>query len=53
MSLFGIFGKREKRLKEAIDLSVLHTDVHSHLIPGIDDGSPDMATSMELLKEFE
>lgn len=53
MSLFGIFGKREKRLKETIDLSVLHTDVHSHLIPGIDDGSPDMATSMELLKEFE
>ena len=38
MGLFDLFGRKEKRLKEAIDLSVLSTDIHSHLIPGVDDG---------------
>ncbi len=28
----------------------LKVDMHSHLIPGIDDGSPDVATSLELVR---
>ncbi len=28
-------------------------DMHSHLIPGIDDGSPDMATTIQMLKHFK
>ncbi len=32
------------------DLSFLKADMHSHLLPGIDDGSPDMATSLKLVK---
>lgn len=28
----------------------LKVDMHSHLIPGIDDGSPDVATSLQLLR---
>lgn len=32
------------------DLSIIHTDMHSHIIPGIDDGSPDMDTSVTLIK---
>lgn len=31
------------------DLSVLKTDVHSHFIPGIDDGSPNMEESLKLI----
>jgi protein-tyrosine phosphatase len=32
------------------DLSVIGTDMHSHLLPGIDDGSPDWKTSLELIR---
>lgn len=29
---------------------ILTTDLHSHILPGIDDGSPDVETSLELLR---
>ena len=35
------------------DLSWLGTDLHSHLLPGIDDGSPDISDSIELLKGLQ
>lgn len=42
----------KKKENKATDLSWIGTDMHSHLVPGIDDGSPDMATSLELVKGF-
>ena len=53
MSVFGrIFGKKE-RLLPAADLSVLGTDVHSHFIPGIDDGAKTLEESLSLLEAMQ
>ena len=30
-----------------------HTDLHAHILPGIDDGSPDPATSIALLRQMQ
>src|SRR5215203_2567070 len=43
----------QKKKSTSIDLSWLQTDMHSHLLPGIDDGSPDITTSLELIKGFQ
>jgi len=48
-----IFGKKKEVLLEPLDISVLEVDMHSHLIPGIDDGSKTMEESLEILKEFK
>jgi tyrosine-protein phosphatase YwqE len=42
-----------KKKPEITDLSWLGTDLHSHLLPGIDDGSQDMDTSIALLHGFK
>ncbi|HYH14038.1 MAG TPA: CpsB/CapC family capsule biosynthesis tyrosine phosphatase, partial [Flavisolibacter sp.] len=42
-----------KKKKEPVDLSWLGVDIHSHLIPGIDDGSPDMASSIALIRDMQ
>ena len=46
-----LFPKKEVTI-EPISLDFLNNDIHSHLIPGIDDGSPDMETTMSLLEKF-
>jgi tyrosine-protein phosphatase YwqE len=43
-----LFGKEQ--LEEPLNFSVVKDDMHSHLIPGIDDGAPDMESSINLIK---
>jgi tyrosine-protein phosphatase YwqE len=46
------FFKRKPQEIEVLDLSWLEVDMHSHLIPGIDDGSKTMEESLKLIKRL-
>ena len=41
-----LWGRKESG---AFDYSLLKTDMHSHILPGIDDGAPDIHTSVEMI----
>ncbi len=45
--MFTIFKKAGS---DAVDLSGIGCDMHSHLIPGIDDGAKDMEDSLQLIR---
>jgi tyrosine-protein phosphatase YwqE len=47
--MFGWF-KKDNPKKALTDLGLIGADMHSHLLPGIDDGAPDVETSVQLLK---
>ncbi|MCH2225915.1 MAG: histidinol phosphatase [Crocinitomicaceae bacterium] len=48
-----IFGNKEDTSFSPFDLSKLKVDMHSHLIPGIDDGAKTMDQSIAMLAKFE
>ena len=52
MGFFNRLFSKKQELLDPVDLGNLNSDIHSHLIPGIDDGSPSMEVTIELLKKF-
>ena len=48
MGLFGLFGSKQK--KEI--MSDFYTDMHSHFIPGIDDGVKTVDEALSLIREM-
>ncbi len=50
-----LFGKKLKKENSEMlsDFSKIRTDMHSHLIPGIDDGCETIEESIQLLKQLE
>ena len=47
--MLSFFTKKNK----VTDISWLGVDMHSHILPGIDDGAPDVATSLRFVKSLQ
>lgn len=50
MKIWGLTGKRKQ--KEPTRLDFIQTDMHSHLLPGIDDGVADMAQALDTIRHL-
>lgn len=50
-NLFSKFFPAQK--KDLLNFSVLHTDMHAHLLPGIDDGATDITAALALISGLQ
>lgn len=48
--LFGLFNKKKVDQTRTFDLSTIGVDMHSHVLPGIDDGAQTVEDSVVLIK---
>lgn len=48
--MFGLF--KTKKIQELQQTNIIHTDMHSHLLPAIDDGAKSIEDSILLIKKF-
>jgi protein-tyrosine phosphatase len=51
-SLFSIFSSGKDKSGEQLDFSSINADMHSHLIPGIDDGAKTIEDSIALIRQM-
>jgi len=52
MGFFSRIFKKREALREPADISALQVDIHSHFIPGIDDGAEDLEQTLEMLRKM-
>jgi len=50
--LSKLFQSEKKQEAEPVDLTVIGVDMHSHLLPGIDDGAVDLENSIQLISQL-
>ncbi|MFA6248261.1 MAG: CpsB/CapC family capsule biosynthesis tyrosine phosphatase [Mucilaginibacter sp.] len=50
--MFGLFKKKEVKKTVSFDYSTVVTDMHSHVLPGIDDGAQNVEESIFLIKKM-
>lgn len=50
--MFGLFKKREVKRTVSFDYTTVVTDMHSHVLPGIDDGAQNVEESIFLIKKM-
>jgi protein-tyrosine phosphatase len=48
--MFGLFGKKKKEPQEIFDFDFVSVDMHSHVLPGIDDGAQTVEESTVLIE---
>lgn len=51
--MFSLFSRKANKQNLVDDLSTLAVDLHSHLIPGIDDGAANLEASIRLITELK
>jgi protein-tyrosine phosphatase len=50
--MFGLFKKKDQKKEITFDYSTLMVDMHSHVLPGIDDGAQNPQESIFLIKQM-